>query len=288
MDTSNKFLDITNSRIKVRTGPDGLHFFNRNTGINILFNEVILSANMWSVAPRQVSVALTNSCDLSCPHCYAPKYPAMLDFYKLTHWLIELDTNGCIGVGFGGGEPTLYPRLVELCSFATRETNLAVTMTTHGHLLNNKLLQKLAGNLHFIRISMDGVGSTYESIRNRSFNALLDRISALRCIVPFGINFLVNSRTIGDLDAVVQIAENLGASEILLLPEEPVGRGHGIDNISTTLLQNWVNEYYGSVNLVISEGRSEGLPICNPLVAEKGLAAFAHIDASGLLKENVL
>lgn len=118
---------------KRRYSPDGVHFFDRATGLNILLDEIIPPKELWSKAPRQVSVALTNTCDLACPHCYAPKQKAALDFSSLTQWLLELDQNGCIGVGFGGGEPTLYPRLTELLSFATTQTNLAVTMTTHGH-----------------------------------------------------------------------------------------------------------------------------------------------------------
>jgi len=284
MDTADKFSRIINSRLKVRAGPAGLHFFNRTTGMNILVDEISPPFHLWSTAPRQVSIALTNACDLACPHCYAPKNPAMLAFDRLTSWLADLDANGCIGVGFGGGEPTLYPRLTELCSYVVRKTNLAVTMTTHAHRLSDQLLNELAGNLHFVRVSMDGVGPTYESIRCRPFDALLERITALKRVVRFGINFLVNSKTVEDLDAAVQIATQLGASEFLLLPEEPVGRGVGIDNETTVTLQKWVNGYRGSVPLVVSEGGAEGLPTCNPLNAEMGIAAFAHIDASGIIK----
>jgi MoaA/NifB/PqqE/SkfB family radical SAM enzyme len=185
----NKLSNIENSPLKVRVGPAGLHFFNRTTGMNILVDEIRPPSHLWSTAPRQVSIALTNSCDLACPHCYAPKYAAMLAFNRLTSWLVDLDSNGCIGVGFGGGEPTLCPWLVDICSFAVGTTNLAVTMTTHAHRLSNQLLSELEGTLHFVRVSMDGVGSTYESIRGRPFDALLERITALSRITPFGINY---------------------------------------------------------------------------------------------------
>lgn len=284
MNTVNKFSNIKNSRLKIRTGPAGLHFFNRITGINILVDEVIPPTSTWSAAPRQVSVALTNACDLACSHCYAPKNPAMLVFNRLISWLADLDANGCVGVGFGGGEPTLYPRLTEICSYAVRKTNLAVTMTTHAHRLSDQLLNELAGTLHFVRVSMDGVGSTYESIRCSPFDTLLERITALSRITPFGVNYVVNSKTIIDIDTAVKLAADLGASEFLLLPEEPVGRGRGIDEQTIITLRKWVNGYRGSVPLSISEGNTDGFPICNPLSTETGLAAFAHIDASGIIK----
>ena len=244
-----------------------------------------MPANTWSKSPRHVSIALTNACDLSCPHCFAPKSPMILSFNKVINWLIELDINGCMSVGLGGGEPTLYPQLIKLCEFVTKNTGLAISMTTHAHNLNDHLLDKLEGNLHFVRLSMDGVGSTYESIRNRSFNALLDRIIALKNITHFGINYLVNSKTIIDLDKAIQLAEDLGAYEFLLLPEMPVGRGKGIDKNTNLALHEWVNRYCGEIPLAISENGSEGFPICNQFGSDSGISAYVHIDSSGLLKK---
>jgi len=160
-----------------------------------------------------VSIALTNACDLACSHCFAPKTRAALDFTSITSWLVELDSNGTFGVGFGGGEPTLYPRFAELCAYVANKTRVAVTFTTHGHHLDESRLADLKGNVHFIRVSMDGVDSTYESIRGRSFSALLGRLDAVRELSAFGINFVINSRTISDLDTAITLAAGTGYAE---------------------------------------------------------------------------
>jgi MoaA/NifB/PqqE/SkfB family radical SAM enzyme len=280
----NKLPINVTSHLKIRVGAAGLHLFNRNTGVNLLVDEISLPPTLWSTAPRQVSIALTNACDLVCPHCYAPKNPAALNFERLTSWLTDLDANGCLGVGFGGGEPTLYPRLAELCSYAAEKTGLAVTMTTHAHHLSDRLLEDLSGNVHFIRVSMDGVEATYESIRGKSFASLIQRIKAPSKIVSFGINFVVNSKTIDDLDKAIEIAKEFGCSEFLLLPEEATLRTSGINSDTRRILQEWVANYRGCIPLAVSESGADGLPICNPLIAETGLHAFAHIDASGILK----
>ncbi|MDA0865429.1 MAG: radical SAM protein [Cyanobacteria bacterium] len=284
MPTVDKLSINTTSHSKIRVGAAGLHLFNRITGMNLLVDEIRLPPSMWSTAPRQVSIALTNACDLECPHCYAPKNPAVLNFEQLTSWLTDLDANGCIGVGFGGGEPTLYPRLAELCSYAVEKTGLAVTMTTHAHHLSDRLLEDLSGSVHFIRVSMDGVEATYEAIRGRSFATLIQRIKALSKRFPFGINFMVNSKTIHDLDKAINLADEFGCSEFLLLPEEATVKTGGIDSDTRMMLQEWVDNYRGRTPLAVSESGADGLPICNPLSAEIGLDAFAHIDASGILK----
>lgn len=271
------------TRIKVRATADGIHLFNRATGTNVLIDEIRPSPENFSQAPRQVSIALTNACDLACEYCYAPKYPAHLPFEDLKGWLQDLDEHGAIGIGFGGGEPTLYPKLPEVCEFATKETNLAVTLTTHAHRLSAKLLRRLEGNINFVRVSMDGVGSTYEANRGRSFDDLIGRIKDLGSLVPFGINFVVNSDTISDLDTAIDLASKMDAREFLLLPEQATSSRRGIDEDTRRMLTTWVEGYTGTVPLSVSEGDADGLLTCNPLPLETGLAAFAHIDAAGNL-----
>ncbi len=279
--TKKKFPSV---RLKVRGGPTGIHIFDRASGTNLLLDEATVPPRLWSRAPRNVSIALTNACDLHCPFCYAPKIPATLDVETLYRWLDELNNHGCLGIGFGGGEPTLSPHLSALCQYVTRSTSMAVSFTTHGHRFDDKLAEELDGSLHFIRVSMDGVGPTYENLRGRSFAALLDRIPTIRSIAPFGINYVVNAQTFPDLDEAVAVAVKLGAVEFLLLPEQPVRGSGGIDSPTTTVLQDWVSSYRGPIRLAVSEAASAGLPVCNPLTKEDGLRSYAHIDASGNLK----
>lgn len=272
--------------LKIRRGPDGIHLFSRINGLNLLIDEITVPETSWSVAPRQVSVALTNLCDLSCSYCYAPKYPARLNSARLCSWLDELSADGCMSVGFGGGEPTLHPEFADICRYAAENTGLAVTFTTHGQRLDERLAADLKGQVHFVRISMDGVGDTYESLRGRSFHRLLSRFGILRQFAPFGINFVVNDRTFPDLEAATALAAEVGAVEFLLIPENPVRGCGGISKQTATALQRWVSTYRGPIRLSISETGVEGMPACNPLPGEKGLRAFAHIDAAGVLKRS--
>ncbi|MEO7716910.1 MAG: radical SAM protein [Capsulimonas sp.] len=271
---------------KSRNGPDGIHLFDRWTGINILVNEVIPPKSAWASAPRQMSIALTNACDLHCPFCYAPKHHAQLNLNLLKGWLVELDQNGCLSVGFGGGEPTLFRQFSALCNFAATETRLATTFTTHAHRIDERLAGELSGNVHFIRVSIDGVGATYERIRGRSFASLLRQLEIVRKIAPFGINVVVNSSSIADLDELDELAERTQASELLLLPEQPARGRDGIDPIATERLQCWVEKRRAGVPLRVSQAGSEGMPVCDPLPGEAGLRAYAHLDASGILRQS--
>ena len=163
--------------MQMRAGPAGVHLFHRATGTNVLIDEVKVPPSMWSATPRTVSVALTNTCDLRCPYCYAPKVPARLDTDLLVSWIDELNSNGCLSVGFGGGEPTLCRDLpFVMCVYHAQHRhgrNRYDARTSPGI---DSLVSALKGNVHFVRISMDGVAATYEALRGRSFSHLIESI----------------------------------------------------------------------------------------------------------------
>lgn len=272
--------------MKFRIGPNGVHLFDRLSGLNVLLDELRPEEKVWSTSPRQVSIALTNVCDLHCRYCYAPKHKATLNNDHVLDWLKELDTEGCLGIGFGGGEPTLHPDFVNICKRVAEETQLAVTFTTHGHRLTPQLVECLRGSIHFVRISVDGVGRTYEEQRGKQFASLLRGMESVATLSPFGINVVVNEHTVVELDAMSDLAKKVGASELLLLPQQATTTVSSMNSVVGRALQDWVSNYRGKVRLAVSELGASGLPTCDPLPDERGLQGYAHIDASGMLRAN--
>jgi pyruvate-formate lyase-activating enzyme len=270
---------------KVRLSGAGLHLFDRDSGLNILLDDVTVPWEQVSPAPRYLSIALTNACELRCAYCYAPKFPAALDVDRVVAWAVELDGAGCLGVGFGGGEPTTHPRFVQLCEQITEATSMAVTFTTHGHRLKPRLVHALRGSVHFARLSVDGVGATYERLRGRPFAAVQNAAALLRSVAPIGINTVVNADTIGELDEIAEFAVNVGASELLLLPEQPTAAVSGISDADADHLVRWVRGARPNVRLAISRsGLEASLPAVEVIPGERPLDAHMHVDATGVLR----
>lgn len=161
-----------------------------------------------------------------------------------------------------------------------------MTFTTHGHRLTDTLLSNLKGNVHFIRISIDGVGQTYEGFRGRKFDKLIERIERAREISSLGFNIVINDSTIQDLDQVTEIARKFDISEVLLLPQQATQNVKGLSKDSYEKMKIWITGYSGETRLTISDIGLESNFICNPLLMETGLNAYAHIDALGLLKSS--
>jgi len=82
------------------------------------------------------------------------------------------------------------------------------------------------------------------------------------------------------------LAAEAGAVEFLLLPEQPVNGNGGIDDRTAQALRRWVIQYHGRLRIAISQAGADSLPTCNPVDGESELRAYAHIDASGILKRS--
>lgn len=271
-------------RGKIRLSRSGVHWFERRSGLNILLDDVDVPSENWSWAPRYLSLALTNACELSCPYCYAPKVPGRLAMPQVLAWLQELDAGGCLGVGLGGGEPTAHPDFARICREAAGHTSLAISFTTHGHRIDRRLADAIRGSAHFVRVSVDGVGHTYEQLRGRSFDDLLRRLDIIATIAPFGLNVVVNDQTVSQLDALAALAHKVGASELLLLPQQPARGSAGMSQWASDRLRQWASDPK-PVRLSISRaGIPEGIPLADPFGEEDPLEAHAHIDAGGSLK----
>lgn len=270
---------------KIRMSASGVHMFDRVSGVNVLLDEVPVPADLFSRAPRYLSVALTNACELHCAYCYAPKHAAALDRERVLAWVTELDTAGCLGVGFGGGEPTAYRRFAQLCWDIAKSTSMAVTFTTHGHRLTPELVGSLRGAVHFVRLSVDGIGATYERLRGRPFTAVVHAAGLLASLAPFGINAVINADTIGELDDLAAFADEVGACELLLLPEQPTAATPGISDTDAQRLVEWAATARTSVRLAISRtGLEAALPTAEAIPGELPLDAHMHLDADGVLR----
>lgn len=273
--------------MKTRYAPYGVHLFDRVSGLNVLLDEVAPQPALWSKAPRYVSIGLTNACELACPYCYASKEPARLKAEAVLAWATSLDQAGCFGVGFGGGEPTLYPRFAELCRDVHHKTRLAVTFTTHGHRFTPELVDALAGHVDFIRLSMDGLGGTYERLRGRPFAGFEDKLRLVKETARFGINYVVNDTTITDLPAAAEFTFASGAQELLLLPETGADGRLAISPETLAELSKWIGENHGRVRLATSSHAVEALEAPRLLpnaAAEHESFDFMHVDAFGTLK----
>jgi MoaA/NifB/PqqE/SkfB family radical SAM enzyme len=177
--------------------------FNHISGTNVLWRGKG-TASCRRRAPRVLQVALTHKCTRTCTYCYQERTDACLDYDFLLGLLIDASRWGVLEIAFGGGEPLLFPRLVELLQELRRHTHLGLNLTTNGDLLTEDLAAQLTRVCGQIRVSV------HDGARWRQALRLLDGVET-------GANILVTPANLGNIELLVRDAISLGAADVLLL-----------------------------------------------------------------------
>ncbi len=183
-----------------------LLLFDRRSGLTAVCDGEE-TAHLRMRAPRVVQFAITNACNLACTFCSR-------DVETRSAWtpetaftfLRDLDRTGVLEVAFGGGEPLAFKGFVELVERLSRETQLAVSLTTNGTRLSEQVASALAPHVGQIRLSI------YDDVECTDALAALAQSGA-----RFGVNYLVTPARLATLEARVLELAAEGCRDLLLL-----------------------------------------------------------------------
>src|ERR1044072_249180 len=187
-------------------------------------------------APIEVSVEVTNKCNLLCTHCYSSSGPFHYDneltYDEITNLVDQLSAMKVFRLQLVGGEPFLRPDSINIVRYA-KSKGLGVTCSTNGSFLDdtNLALLKRYG-LDNMQISIDGgEPETHDRIRARkgSFNKAVD---AARRAKKIGLSVTIGTTLMRynwrEVPKVVDLALSLEADSLHIMCVQPGGRG-GID-----------------------------------------------------------
>ena len=131
----------------------GVLAFDRGSGTNVLLRSAA-TTGLRRCAPRVLQIGLLTTCNLRCGFCYRdPKVPNRLDAGFLLDLLRRAADWGVLEVAFGGGEPLMYPGLLDILQQLHEQTPLGVNLTTNGTLLSLEIVAQLTECVGEIRIS---------------------------------------------------------------------------------------------------------------------------------------
>lgn len=185
---------------------------------------------------NQLYFYLTEGCNLACRHCWlAPKLGVTNDQYPslpvslFATAIREAKPLGLRGVKLTGGEPLLHPDFMRLLD-VLRQEELGLTLETNGLLCTPEIAAAIAtAPKPFVSVSIDGVdAATHEWVRGvaGSFQAARQAVCNL---VAAGIRpqiiFTVMRNNVDQVDAIVRLAEELGAASVKLNVVQPTARG---------------------------------------------------------------
>jgi len=189
-------------------------------------------------ALNQLYFYLTEACNLACRHCWiAPRFDpdgsqAALPVELFETAIREAKPLGLAGVKLTGGEPLLHPQFATLLEIV-RRAELALTIETNGLLCSRATAAEIARSpRRFVSVSIDGAdAATHDWVRGVP-GAFAQACQAVRNLVaedtaPQVIMSLMRCN-IEQVEAVVRMAQSLGASSVKFNIVQPTARGEAV------------------------------------------------------------
>ena len=194
---------------------------------------------------KKYTVFTTTACNARCFYCYekdwTPRTMAPETADRLADYMLAHSGGKRFQIDWFGGEPLVNLRVIDRISARLRDAGAAYRshMTSNGYLFDTELIAraKELWRLELIQITLDGVGETYDKIKNYktggegAFRRVTDNIEALaragirvHVRMNFDLHNLDRIRELADwLTARYAGVPNIAAYPIPLIedPDEP-------------------------------------------------------------------
>lgn len=181
-------------------------------------------------APLTVNWTLSYVCNFSCRHCYSRgQTRAELPPGDVMRIVDELADCRVAFVNFGGGEPLIYPHLMEVASRAAGK-GIKVSMNTNGWLMDAEAAGRIkAAGFRSVGVSLDGATpEVHDNFRSRpgSYGRALSALEHLRDAgVETTVSAVIYRENLAQYRDIVRLAAERGVKTVYLHNFKCSGRG---------------------------------------------------------------
>lgn len=219
-------------------------------------NNYLLQERNKRFLPTEVSISITEECNLNCIHCYQIKRKRRMDLNNIKKILYELKRNQVLQLTITGGEPFLHPQWSEILQLA-KKLGFVIKIQSNDLLLNKEYVTVLRNILNIktdsIQISLDGSTSEIYNLQrgNANFNKV---ISNIKYMVEVGLKVILNitptKKNENDIYEVFKLATKLEVFGFGATPLAYLGKGNNelAPSEDIVIIQE---------NLIISDSKSK-------------------------------
>lgn len=196
-------------------------------------DKLLADKNIMLKGPIQVSIDVTNKCNLRCLHCY--NYSGenicvkneMTD-EELIKLIDDISTFQPSNVCFCGGETLLRKDLLIKLISNLSKNKIGTSIVSNGILLTSDVTKELEdAGLTQMQISIDGIGASHDRLRgkNDSFEKAVAALKNLKeSSIKSNIAFSPTRWNITEFKDVVELALELNVLELRVQALMPIGR----------------------------------------------------------------
>lgn len=180
---------------------------------------------------QRCELILTSRCNFNCPYCRGMKNEDKGDMsYDDASHVVELWASDKLkNIRFSGGEPTLWPRLVELVSFAKERGIERVALSTNGS-ADFEIYEGLAkAGVNDFSISLDSCcASTGDKMAGNLpiWDKVVDNIKRIAEISYTTVGVVLTEENQGELQQIIEVASSLGVADVRIIPAAQVAKKH--------------------------------------------------------------
>lgn len=184
----------------------------------------------------------TNSCNLKCKHCYQQASGPLENEFLLEEKLDlvnQLDEAGVAAVALSGGEPTIHPHFKRIVQELSSR-GIFTSVATNGWVFSNKerLMDARDLGLQYLEVSVDSSKPEKHDEFRGIPGAWDHAIAALRNSVELGMMqgmaTQMSKDTIGEIDDILDLAEDIGLTKVIFFNFIPTGRAKDIEEKDLT------------------------------------------------------
>ena len=199
--------------------------------------------------PILLQFELTHKCNVFCKHCYnnSGTHNTYKDamtpekWKQFCHYIVE--KGGIFECIISGGEPLLLGNDLFDIMDILHEDGTYFLLITNGFLLTEEKVEKLAKyHYKWIQVSIDGATAEYHDAfrqKNGSWNRAVNGAFMVSSAgIPLTIAHSVSAQNLNDVDAMCDLAYELGASNIILGEISLSGRTYDNQNLLLNVLRD--------------------------------------------------
>jgi len=261
--------------------------------VNWVLNSLFLSATTRQEriekgkrCPTVLLIDPTSACNLNCAGCWAGEYSQSdrIEVDRMDRLFDEMKALGIYWAIFSGGEPLLYPHLVDLMQ---NHDDMAFMAFTNGTLIDDEYADALAKAGNFSPVfSLEGMRETTDARRGEG---IFDQVTAAmrRCRergIPFGASITATRENFEEItsDRFIDFLDASGCMYVWVFHYIPIGRdpdfGLMLTSEQRSALAVRINALRNTKPMLLLDFWNDGRFV-NGCIA--GGRLYAHINATG-------
>jgi MoaA/NifB/PqqE/SkfB family radical SAM enzyme len=170
---------------------------------------------------------LTGRCNFKCPYCrHVGGKDA--DYLEAEYTVLRWGAEGLKAIRFSGGEPTLYPRLIDLVQLSKKLGVQRIAVSTNGSASMEFYARLMQAGVNDFSVSLDACcaedGDKMAGGVKGAWKTVISNIAFLSQFTYVTVGVVLTAENVSRVGDTIRLADSLGVADIRVIPAAQVGQ----------------------------------------------------------------